>query len=393
MALISDIIKKPFVKVLSLNGISVIVRILGGLVTSKAVATYIGPSGMAIVGNLRQLLTPLEFFSTLGMQNGVVKYTAEYQKEPDKLNRMLATVFITLLSACIVLSIILYCFSGYISLWFFFGREYSWIVKVLAYSLPWYAGSLILISILNGLGSYQRVISINIAGNILGVLLSVILMWKYQTDGALLGTVFFQAFIFIFSFYTLSGKFALLSFFKPENFDVKMLLNLASYSIMTLVPALLLPVIYVGIKNKLAADYGLDIAGFYEAINRISSFYMMFATMMITVYFFPKLSSASIVSDTRNIIWTYYKSMLPLFAVGFAVLYFLRVFTVLIILKKDFLPITDLFFWQMLGDFFKIGSMILGYQFFAKRLTTAYILTELLSFGMLYFASDFLIDI
>lgn len=367
-----------------------IVRILAGLITSKAIAAYVGPAGMGLVGNLRNFLSSVEIFSTLGLQNGVIKYTAEHAREEEKLYKVFTTVFLTLLVVCIILSATLIIFSDTFSNWIFSNTEFKWIIKAVAYSLPWYASSFILISILSGLGNYKQVIGINITGNLLGVALSVFMMWKYNTDGALLGLIFYQAFLFIGSGYLVVRKFKF-RILDVKNYDFSVLRNLSSYSVMTIVPALLLPVVYIEIRNSLFDGYGIESAGFYEAMMRISSFYMMFATTMMTLYFFPKLSAAEDGYVTRKVILNYYKTMLPLFAICLTILYFLRSYAVLFILKEDFMPVTQLFLWQLLGDFFKIGSMILGYQFFAKKLTVGFIISEVISFTLLYFSSIFLI--
>jgi PST family polysaccharide transporter len=41
----------------------------------------------------------------------------------------------------------------------------------------------------------------------------------------------------------------------------------------------------------------------------------------------------------------------------------------------------------------KMASWILGYQFFAKKLTTAFIVTELFSLSITYFSSVFLVKV
>jgi PST family polysaccharide transporter len=83
---------------------------------------------------------------------------------------------------------------------------------------------------------------------------------------------------------------------------------------------------------------------------------------------------------------------MPLFIVGLVLIYMLRSLIVRILFNQDFEPVSDLFFWQLLGDIFKAASMILGFQFFAARMTTAFIVTELLSLLILYTSSIFLID-
>lgn len=394
MKLLSNILKQPVVKIFSLNGISVIVRILGGLVTSKAIAEYIGAGGLAITGNLRNFLTTLESYSTLGMQNGIIKYTAENQQNEEKLYTILSTVFFTLLGVILFMSVLLLILSGYFSEWVFKteGDEYAWLFKVLALSLPWYAGSLVFMAVLNGLGDYKKVIWLNIGGNIIGVVLSVLLMWKFQTNGALLALTLFQALFFVFAFYNVWQRFPGFSFLNLKYFDTTILRSLLAYSFMSLITALLSPLIYHSIRSNLMSNYSLDTAGHWEAVNRLASFYLMFASTMLSIYFLPKLAQAQNRTETKKVFRNYYKSMLPLFAVGLIVLYVLREFVILVIFKRDFLPMTELFFWQLLGDFFKVGSLILAYQFFAKKLTKAFIITEVLSSLLLYISCTLLIE-
>ena len=393
MNYIKSIYKTQLFKISSLNGVSVLVRIAGGLVASKIIAKYLGPGGMAIVGNLRNFLTSLEAISTLGLQNGIIKYTAENEKNEEKIYSILATIFISLFTVILFISLLLLVFSEYWSQRVFglYG-EYAWVFKVLAFSLPWYAGSLIFMAVLTGLGNYKRVILLNILGNILGTGMSAILIWKYNTNGALLGLILFQSVFFFFSFYILYRRFPGLPFLKWKYFDHTLLYNFFSYSLMTLVTAFLSPFVYIGIRDNLTENLGENMAGFWEAVNRISVFYLMFATTMLTVYFFPKLSAAQTPKETKTVFGNYYKSIVPLFAVGLAIIYFLRDFIVRFLFTDDFLPMENLFFWQLLGDFFKVCSLILGYELIAKKRTKAFVIIEISSIATLYFSSMFLIE-
>ncbi|MNK22210.1 Lipid III flippase [compost metagenome] len=392
MQIVKKILGQPLFKISSLNAVSVLVRIVGGLISSKVIAVFLGPGGIAIVGNLRNFLTSIEAFSTLGLQNGIVKYTAENEKDNDKLYKILGTVFCTLLCTVLLISFLLLVLSNYWSKWVFseFGT-YAWVFKVLAFTLPWYAGSLVFMAVLNGLGNYRQIIALNVFGNILGVIFSTLLIWKFHLNGALLGLVLFQAIFFVFSFYILQKKFPKIVFFRVQYFDLKIFKGLFSYSMMSLVTAILGPIIFMAIRKNLAKNFSPDEAGFWESMNRISGFYLMFATTMLTMHFLPKLSKAISKQETKAVFKSYYKSIVPLFAAGLIVVYFLREFIIRLLFTREFMPMTDLFFWQLLGDFFKVCSLILGYQFFAKKLTKVFIATEISSFIVLYISSTLLI--
>jgi PST family polysaccharide transporter len=68
-----------------------------GLITSKILAIFVGPSGMALVGNFRNFTTSLETVSTLGFQTGIVKYVAESKENKEQLQKIFSTIFIFLL--------------------------------------------------------------------------------------------------------------------------------------------------------------------------------------------------------------------------------------------------------------------------------------------------------
>ena len=78
---------------------------------------------------------------------------------------------------------------------------------------------------------------------------------------------------------------------------------------------------------------------------------------------------------------------------GLIMVYLLKDILIQILFTKEFLPVSKLFIWQLVGDFFKALSLILGYQFFAKKLTKAFIITEIISLTILWFSSTYLLSI
>ena len=94
----------------------------------------------------------------------------------------------------------------------------------------------------------------------------------------------------------------------------------------------------------------------------------------------PKLAVAKNNQETKNVFWRYYKNIFPLIIIGLTAIYFCRFFIVKILFTNEFLPVTTLFFWQLLGDLLKMASWILGYQFFAKKLTVLLLLQSCFHF-------------
>jgi PST family polysaccharide transporter len=75
-----DFIKKitqtNLFKITSLNSLSIVLKLGIGLITSKVIAVFVGSSGLALVGNFRNFVGSFETISTLGFQNGIIKYVS-----------------------------------------------------------------------------------------------------------------------------------------------------------------------------------------------------------------------------------------------------------------------------------------------------------------------------
>ncbi|MEP6803820.1 MAG: O-antigen translocase [Flavobacterium sp.] len=381
-------------KITSLNSFSVGLKIGIGIITSKVFAIFVGPGGIALVGNLRNFLTSLETISTLGFQNGVVKYVAENQKNKTEIQKIIATVFICLIVVAVILSLVLFFFAIHWNNKIFNNYfDYSVVFRVLALALPWYAVSIFLLAVLNGLSQFKKVILVNIIGNVIGLIVSVLMIVYFKTLGALLAIVISPALLFIVTFYFINREIHFLSYVRFHLFDFTIIKNLSSYSLMALVSSVLGPIVFLAIRNKIIENLGIDQAGFWETITRISSYYLMFISTILTVYFLPKLSVAKNNQETKTIFWSFYKSILPVFILGLVVIYFTRFFIIQLLFTKEFLPVARLFLWQLIGDVFKVASLILGYQFFAKKMTKAFVISELLSLTILYFSSMYFMNL
>lgn len=394
MISIKKIVESSLFKVTSLNSISVIIKLLIGILSSKIIAIFLGAPGMALVGNMRNFFSSIETVTTLGFQNGIVKYTAENKDDEAQLKKVISTIFITLLGSSVLFALALFIFSKFWSDQVFGAHNnYDFVITVLAISIPFYVMNVFLTSILNGFGKFHKVIYITIFGNIIGLLVSVILIWKLNIAGALISIAATPALLLIVTYLYFSSLMKVRNYINFRSFDFDIIKKMSSFSLMAFVSGFIGPLIYLAIRNNVIEKLGEEQAGYWSAMERISSNYLMFISTLLTVYFLPKLILATTNQQTKNVFYSYYKTILPLFIFVAAVIYILKGFIVRFLFTKEFLPVEDLFQWQLIGDTFKVASIILGYEFFAKKMTVAFIVTELISLGILYTSSMFFIDL
>ncbi|OBX27037.1 PST family polysaccharide transporter [Gelidibacter algens] len=381
------------IKIASLNSVSVMTRIVAGFVTSKFIALYIGPSGLAFVGNLRDFFSTLQSFSNLGFYNGVVKYVAEFKKDTLKLSQTLSTVSYCVLASTIVLSI--FCFFGadMINRFVFIeGDNYAYLIRIISAVLPFYAINSVILAFLNGLSNFRRLVAIQILGHIFGTLLTIFLIYNHHIQGALLAVVLSEVVLFFITLASISKSVAFFSLIKFRLFDINKVKKLGSFSMMSLFTALTAPLVMLSIRNHIIDTQALVDAGYWEAMNRLSRYYLMFVTSLLTLYVLPRFSEIQTSKEFRHEILGLFKTILPVFALLLIAIYFLRHIIIEVVFSKEFAPVEGLFFWQLIGDFIKVVSVIIATQLLAKRMIWHYLITEALSFATLYVASIYLID-
>ncbi len=381
-------------RIASLNSASVLVRIATGLVTSKVIALFVGPTGLALVGNMRDFFSTVQSFSTLGFYNGVVKYVAEFKNDVKRLTQTISSVFYLMFIATILVA--LFCFFGadYINkLLFQEGNDYAYIIRIVAVILPFYTLNVLMLALLNGLSRFRTILMVQIIGQLFGACLAVFLIWRLHVDGALLSIILIEVLLFVITILSISDKRYFLSLIKRKNISFKKIKKLSSFSIMALFTATVMPLVALMIRNYIIENEGTDDAGFWEAMNRLSNYYLMFVSSLLTLYVLPRFSEITTDREFRKEVFGFYKTIIPIFGLGLIVIYFLRHLIITIVFSKAFEPVETLFFWQLLGDFVKVLSVVIAVQFLAKKMFWHYIITEALSVTVLYFSSIYLIDL
>ena len=387
---IKNIAKSPLFKIASFNSVSLLVRIFTGLLSSKAIAYFIGPSGMALMGNFRNFSSTLEAVGILGFQNGIVKTVAENQEDKNKVYSLLTTVFYTLLITSLLVSFTVLIGSSYFLTSILNGNEtYLLALQILACSIPFSILHLFFVSVINGLSLYKNVITITIFSYVTGLLISVFLMWKFTVLGAMISVSIVSFLLFCFSGFYFLKQFQFKEVLNIQHFNFNQIKRVVLFASMTLFSSILTPIVYIYIRKLIIVSQSLDAAGYYEAMSRISSFYMMFITTLVSLYYLPELSKTASLQENRPLVHQFYKTVFPVFSIGLIGIYFLKDIVILALFTKDFSAVSNLFFWQLLGDFFRAAALILAIQFFAKKLVKPYFIAEIISFTILIFLSYF----
>ncbi|WP_291242516.1 O-antigen translocase [Flavobacterium sp.] len=373
-----------------MNSIHILLKLIFGFITSKALALFVGANGMAYVGNFRAFLNVLENFSLLGIQNAVVKYVSEFQNDKSKLKSVLATFGLLLLTSSIAISLILIFCANYLSKQLFNHTElYGFLFYILAILFPLYVFSTFCISVVNGFQKYKNVIYIQIISSAIALLFSLFLIYYYSTFGALVSIVLAPVFVFFVCLFYLKNLISVSDVFSFQNFNFSVVKNLSEYVLMALVSGVIGSFVLLKIRTDIVSITGLQNAGIYEGLQRISSYYLLFVSSIMAIYFYPKLAETN--SNSKEIVLHYLKTIIPLFTIGLVIIYFLRELIIQALFSSEFESMESLFLWQLIGDVLKATSLIFGTLLIAKKQTKVFIITEIISLCIMYFSSNWML--
>ncbi|PWH81805.1 O-antigen translocase [Algibacter marinivivus] len=391
--LIDYINSKVLVKITSLQTASVLTRIIAGILTSKAIAVLIGAEGLALIGNLRNFVGSFQTVATLGFYKGVVKYVSEFKDNTVKLSKTLSTVYYVGFISTIVVSFFCYFRAEWINdIIFPTYNDYAYVIRIFAIVLPFYALNMFTFSIMNGFSKYKILIIINIIGQILSVSIALLLIYQNKIDGALISVVIAESLIFLITLVGIINRKSLITQIKVSQVSLSMFKKLSPYSLMALFSAVLLPFVAIAIRSYIIENIGYKDAGFWEAMTRISNYYLMFVSSLIALYLLPRFAEINTTKAFKKEVVSFYKTIIPILLVGLLLIYLLKHYIVIGIFSEEFEPVEDLFLFQLLGDFIKILSIIIAYQFLAKKMFWHYILTEAFLIIILYTTSVYFID-
>lgn len=380
-------------KIMSLNSISIFIKMAVGFISIKVIAYFIPPSGMAMLGNFKNFTAIFQRFSSLGFQQGIVKYISENKKNKAELNKIISTAFISSLSVSILLCITILFFTKDISQLLFNKFVHLNAIRCFGILLPLIGIHVIFISILHGLKEFKDYVVVSILSSILGLVLSVLLIWIYNIEGAIFSLAITESLIVVISFIYIVSKQKITISVKTSYFSNDYFKKLLSFSSMALLTILLAQFSSLFIRNHIIKTTGSDFAGYWETMIRISSYYLLFISSGVALYYLPRLTELKNNWSFKKEIISFYKTLVVFCLLLFGVIYLLRKWIVLILLNDAYLPTTELFLLQLIGDFIKICSLAFSYQFMAKKMTKEYFITEIIYYLTYYTSSIYFINL
>lgn len=372
------------IKTSLLNAIAVMVKMLTLLGLNKILAVYVGPAGYAAIGQLQNAIQMILTVSGGALNTGVTKYTAEYGEDEVKQISLWQTAFKINLYAGLSISLLLVLFNEPLALYFLGSIEYKNVFLWFAATIILFVLNSFFIAIVNGKKEIFHYVKINIVGSLVSLLVTGLCAFYFGLYGALIALVTNQSIVFFITLILCRNLF----WFKWKSFfgafDKSEASKLSKFALAALTSAIVVPLSHILVRGHLVDTFGWESAGYWDAMWRISSIYLMFITMTLSVYYLPRLSEITTKEEMQKELLKGYKLIIPILVIISFTIYLLRDFVVILLFSSDFQAMDSLFFWQLIGDTIKIASWLLAYVLLGKAMIKLLIFSELLFAFMFY---------
>lgn len=371
-------LKLQLIKTSLLNGVAVVIKMATLFGINKILAIYVGPSGFALVGQFQNVVQIVTTFASGALNTGVTKYTAEYFDDPEKQQRIWMTAgTLSVIGSLLTISIVI-LLREEISVWLLHDPQYQSVFLWFAAGLLFFVLNALLLAILNGKSELQLYVIANIVGSLISFVVTVALSVSMGIWGALVAVSIFQSGAFFSTLFVCrkAAWFRLRYLF--GSLDTGIVKKLSKYTLMAITTAICAPIANILVRSHLSTEFGVEQAGYWEAMTRLSGAYLLLFTSVLSVYYLPKYAELKVGEPLRKEVLSGYKIILPIVFICCSAVYLFRDLVITILFTQDFLPMRDLFLWYQIGDLLKMGSWILAFIMLGKALMKSYIATEIL---------------
>ncbi len=342
-----------------------------------------GASGMALLGSFKNFTSMFKSMSTLGINNLVVKLVVENKEDKKELSIIYSTFFWIFLLFSVVLGSLILVFSKFIAQFLFFNDLYLIPIQFFGVLLPLVVVNVFWMAIYNGLEKFKKIVFIQILSNVMVFFITAFLVWKQNIFGGLLSVALSEFFLVLITFLFVRSDKSYFQFDLQRIVSKKYFDAILKFSSMALLSAVLVPLVLMLIRNRIASQYSINEAGIWDAVNKLSSFYMLIFSSGLSLYYMPKLATLKTDDEFKIELKSYFKLFVPLFLIVLIAVFFLKEIIIHLAFTPAFSRIKEVLIWQLLGDFFRIMTLAFGYQIVAKAMIKKYFILEI-TFNSLY---------
>ncbi|HDR2352275.1 hypothetical protein ACA365_08170 [Enterobacter roggenkampii] len=365
-----------------------LVKLMAGFIIIKLIAKVGGPNALSSFGLYQNLVTVLLMMSGGVVFAGVTSKIAR-TKDDNEFTAFYLGVNSFLNSLCLfsVLVILPLCIAV---VYFSVENDSYEIIILLLISLPFVLLQTrfnFYLAILNGLKKVNLLARESIYASLLTVVIACA-AYLFTTDWRVFAICMClgPAFKYMYEYFKKNNDYVLTENIEPES-NLNYLLH---YSFAGLVSSICLPSAQIIARDFIANHNGLYDSGIWQGLTRFSEVYLVLVSSILSIYILPKISPAKTKAHIKDCILPLFLLLTPVIFIGVGLVYILKEYIIIILFSREFLPMKELFIYQLPGDVFKIFALIFTFSLLGLGKVKTLILLELAYFcvylSLIYFS-------
>jgi antigen flippase len=366
----------------SLGAVQTVVSMLAGFLSVKVTSVFLGPAGLGTLGQLQYFIAMSLTTVTSGLNTGIVRRTAEHGPGSQRRAEAIATAWRLLMWFGLPAAMLMAAASPWLA-----GRllhDDRLATPVLVFALTYVLGlvATLITGSANGAKDYGATATINIGTVLATLALYALLCPLLGVGGGLLAAAVVPGVTLL-----IAGTVARKRAWWPRRpwhlpYSGSEARAIAGFIPMAAVGALSLPLVQILVRDTLALHSGMAAVGWLHGVNRISDIYVGLATSVLGMYYLPRFSEIRRTQELKRELLRALAVLVPAVAATATAVYLLRDPIIHLLLTREFLPMRELFGWQMAGSVFKVLAWLLGVLLMAKASPWAVTLFELATYLM-----------
>ncbi|MDE6534993.1 MAG: oligosaccharide flippase family protein [Muribaculaceae bacterium] len=365
------------VKAISLLGSTQMANMLCSVVRMKALAIWVGPIGVALMGVFGQTL---EFMGTLTQMDIRVSAVRDVASRPVSQRGEIIGIVRRVSRAMGILGLVLVLLFAPLFSHFFFGSdEYSMSFRILSLALFFQALQGSELIVLQAEGRYRAIALSSLSAAIVGLVMALVLFKTMGLNGVALVLVSYSIFTWLFTarhsrgFRSEASALSLRECFRRSRRFIEM----GFYLVISGLIATGVSMAFMAIFERSA---GATELGYYQAGNTMLIRYVGVFFTAITMEFYPRLSASTPRHNHASLIMTHQaRTCMLLFFPCAALAVLLTPWLIRLLYDAEYMPMAPYFILGMIGMMMRPASMILSYSFIAFNKVKPYLFTEVTS--------------
>lgn len=362
-----------------LSAISTVVRLLCGLIINKVVAIIGGPAGFALVSQLQNTFALTSTLSAGAMSNGITILTARTENDVKEQQQFFVAAFLMVGATSLPFAVLGIVYAPYISELLFTNTDYFYVIIAAAVTIPLYAFGSMLTAIVTGKQDVVSLVTINIASSVLTLISVTTFAWQYGLPGALVATATYQVSLLLVALWWLRHR----PWLRLRNIVGQVrkthIMSLLQFTLMAGISGVCINLAQLFIRNHLIYSYGVESAGLWDTVNRISMLNWSVMSAILSIYLLPKFASIIDQKELYHEIILAMKYIMPTFISICLLLSFMADYLILVLFTKDFAEAADFLPVQLLGDVARVFSWFYAYTLIARQHIRHYAFIEIAS--------------